>query len=530
MSTTSPTQRTPKQREQWRTQTGFIFAAVGSALGLGNIWRFPGVAYTNGGGAFLIPYIVALLTAGVVILLLDYALGHRYRGSAPAVFRRLNRRFEVFGWLQVGISFVIITYYGVIIAWAVRYIGYSVNQAWGAEPAAFFVTDFLRLIPDTEAHVTGDMVPAVMWPLIGVWLFVVVIMALGVSGGVERMNRVFLPLLVVLFAILVVRALFLPGAVEGLNAFFTPEWSALGNPQVWVAAYSQIFFSLSVAFGIMLTYASYLPRRANLVPTGYVTAFANSSFEILAGIGVFATLGFMAVAQGVAVGDLQGITGPILSFVTFPQVISMMPGGALFGILFFASLTLAGITSLVSLLQVVSAAFQEKFAISRTRASVIIGVVAGGLSVWLYSSTNGLNMLDVVDHFVNNIGIVSSAVIMCFLVTFVARKLPELQRHLSVNSAASVGTWWRVFAGYVTPAVLSYMLVATAWTLVRGGYGDYPSWFTNAFGWGTLGLIVVAAIVFTMISWREPVDLFEPDPLTRRPVRREPRAPKGDVR
>ena len=527
MSRTTPT-RSDAPREEWRTQSGFILAAVGSAIGLGNIWRFPGVAYTNGGGAFLLPYIVALLTAGVVILLFDYALGHRYRGSAPAVFRRLNTKFEWIGWLQVGISFAIITYYAVIIAWAVRYVGYSVNQAWGEDSAGFFVGEFLRLIPEADAHVTADIVPAIMWPLIGVWLFVVVIMALGVSRGLERMNKIFLPLLAVLFLILVVRALFLDGAVEGLNAFFTPDWAALADPQVWVAAYSQIFFSLSVAFGIMLTYASYLPRRANLVPTGYVTAFANCSFELLAGIGVFATLGFMAVSQGVGVGELEGITGPILSFVTFPQVISMMPGGALFGVLFFGSLTLAGITSLVSLLQVVSAAFQEKFGVSRTTASVVLGVVAGGLSVWLYSSTNGLNMLDVVDNYVNNIGIVTSAVLMCFVVTFVARKLPELQRHLSVNSATSVGTWWRVFAGFITPAVLTYILLATAWSLVRDGYGGYPAWFTSTFGWGTLGLIVVAAIVLSLISWREPVDLFEPDPLTREPQRRA--AAKEDQR
>ena len=133
----------PRARDSWSGQTGFLLAAIGSAIGLGNIWRFPGVAYTNGGGAFLIPYIVALLTAGVVILLFDYALGHRYRGSAPAVFRRLNTKFEWIGWLQVGISFAIITYYAVIIAWAVRYVGYSVNQAWGEDSAGFFVGEFL---------------------------------------------------------------------------------------------------------------------------------------------------------------------------------------------------------------------------------------------------------------------------------------------------------------------------------------------------------------------------------------------------
>src|SRR5690606_17656158 len=189
-------------------------------------------------------------------------------------------------------------------------------------------------------------------------------------------------------------------------AFFTPNWSALTDGRVWLAAYGQIFFSLSIAFGIMLTYASYLPKRANIAPTGLVAAVANSSFELLAGIGVFATLGFMAAAQGVGFGELPGLTGPILSFVTFPQIISTMPGGPLFGILFFLSLTLAGFTSLISILQVPSAAIQEKFGLSRKTATFLIVGGAAVISLALYSTTSGLSVLDTVDYFVNNFGVV----------------------------------------------------------------------------------------------------------------------------
>ena len=126
---------------------------------------------------------------------------------------------------------------------------------------------------------------------------------------------------------MVIRALFLPGAVEGLDAFFTPQWGELSDPHVWLNAFSQVFYSLSVGFGIMLTYASYLKPKTNLTGTALVAGFANSSFEILAGIGVFSALGFMASTQGVGVSDIEGLSGPILSFVTFPQIVSMMPGG-----------------------------------------------------------------------------------------------------------------------------------------------------------------------------------------------------------
>src|SRR5699024_3756602 len=133
-----------EQRQQFTGRRSFIFAAIGSAVGLGNIWRFPYVAYEGGGGAFIIPYLTALLTAGIPLLFLLYAIGHKYRGSAPLSFRRLNPGTEVIGWWQVGISFVIAVYYAVVVAWAIRYVGFSVNQGWGEDTTGFFVGDFLQ--------------------------------------------------------------------------------------------------------------------------------------------------------------------------------------------------------------------------------------------------------------------------------------------------------------------------------------------------------------------------------------------------
>lgn len=502
-------------REQWSGQLGFLMAAIGSAIGLGNIWRFPGVTYANGGGAFMIPYIVALLTAGIPILLLDYALGHRYRGSAPAVFRRISPRLEWLGWWQVLVSFVIMTYYAVIIAWSLRYVLYSANVAWkddadGAKD--FFFNRFIQ-ISDTVSF-SAQPVWNVFVPLAIVWLLVIVIIAKGVTGGVERANKIFLPLLVVLFLILVVRALLLPGATDGLNALWTPDFAALSDPQVWIAAYAQIFYSLSVAFGIMLTYASYLRRRTNLVGTGLVAAFANSSFEVLAGFGVFATLGFMASQQGVAVSDLEGLTGISLSFVTFPTVIAEMPGGAVFGLLFFLSLTLAGLTSLISLVQVVAAGVGEKFGLSARRAAVAVGIPAAVISLLVFGSVSGLYALDVVDAYINQIGVVSSAVIMCLVVSLVVRRLPLLRRHLNTVSETrtAIGPWWSALVGYIVPIVLAYMLIDTVITFITGQYdaSSYSRAFEGVFGWGTIAVSIVAVVVLTLIPWRTRVDDFTP--------------------
>lgn len=516
------------RREEWTGQVGFILAAVGSAVGLGNIWRFPGVAYENGGGAFLIPYLIALVTAGIPILFLDYAIGHRFRGAAPTAFRRLGGRtgrwLESLGWFQVAIAFVIALYYTAVIAWAASYFVFSFDLRWGDDPAGFFFGDYLKT---GDPVVSFDFVPGVLIPLALVWIAAIVVLGLGVARGLQRVNIVFLPLLVVAFAILVVRSLFLDGAAEGLNALFTPEWAALADPNVWIAAYSQIFFSLSIAFGIMITYASYRRRRSNLTGPGLVVAFSNSSFEILAGIGVFATLGFLAGAQGVAVSELEGIAGVGLSFVTFPAIVAQMPGGPIFGVLFFGSLTMAGFTSLISVLQVVSAAIQEKFSLSPRAAAVGLGVVSAVLSILFFSTTSGILALDVTDNWANNVGIVLSAVLMTVLVIWVFGKGRELRSHLNAVSTFQVGRIWVVLVGILAPVILGYMLIARVVTLLVEGYGGMPSWYLLVFGWGTIAFLVVAAITMSLIAWRRSPDDFTAWPDFTRSTGRRPGTVSG---
>ena len=507
MSGTQVGSAATRPREQWTGQVGFILSAIGSAVGLGNIWRFPGVAYENGGGAFLIPYLVALITAGIPILFLDYAIGHRFRGSAPAAFRRLGGKWlEGLGWFQVMISFVIALYYTVVIAWALSYFVFAFDLRWGDDPAGFLTGDYLQV---GDPGLSFEFVPSVLIPLVIVWVVTIAVLAAGIAKGVQRANVIFLPLLVVAFLVLVVRALFLDGAAEGLNALFTPDWAALGDPNVWIAAYSQIFFSLSIAFGIMITYASYRNRRANLTGPGLVVAFANSSFEILAGIGVFATLGFFAFQQGIAVQELEGLTGVGLSFVTFPAIVSQMPGGAVFGVLFFGSLTMAGFTSLLSVLQVVSAGFQEKFGLTPRQAAVRVGGTAAVLSVLLFSTTTGLLALDVADQWANNIGIVASAVLTTVLVLWVLRRGPELRYHLNAVSTFKVGRLWVVLVGGLAPIVLGYMLVSRIVTLTIEGYAELPGWYLVAIGWGAIIAIIAGAALLTAVRWRSDPERFD---------------------
>ncbi|GGH45374.1 sodium-dependent transporter [Microbacterium album] len=520
MSRTSATQAVPA-REQWTGQVGFILAAIGSAVGLGNIWRFPGVAYENGGGAFLIPYLVALLTAGIPILLLDYAIGHRFRGSAPLALRRAAGRVgEGIGWFQVMICMFIAVYYTVVLAWAISYFVYSFDLRWGDDPTGFFVGDFLRA---ADEPFTLEFVPAVLIPLLLMWVVALVVLGAGVVRGVQRANVVFIPLLVIGFLVLVVRALFLPGAVEGLNAFFTPDFSALADPGVWIAAYSQIFFSLSIAFGIMITYASYRRRRSNLSTPGLVVAFGNSSFELLAGIGVFATLGFFAFQQGVGIDDLESLTGVGLSFMTFPAIVAEMPGGAWFGALFFGALALAGLTSLLSILEVIVSAVRDKFGLTRAQAAYGLGGALAVVSVLLFGTTSGLTALDTIDNWANNVGIVASAIATIVVVMWVRRAGAELSGHVSALSTFKVGRTWRLLVALLAPVVLGYILIAKIVELIANGYEGYPALYLGIVGWGSVLVMVLGAIVLTSARWRHDHAKFEAWPPIEAPRREEVR-------
>lgn len=487
-------------RDTFSGRGAFIFAAIGSAVGLGNIWRFPYVAYTNGGGAFIIPYLIALLTAGIPLLFLDYIVGHRYRGGPPMAYHRLKHWMEPMGWWQVAICFVIAVYYAVILALAAVYLVLSFTKGWGANPEEFL---FAQYWPVAETFAPSfDFVPGMLIPLVLVWLVTTLVLALGVQRGVGYTSLVFLPLLFVMFIWLVISAVRLPGAAEGLNAFFTPDWGALADPSIWIAAYGQIFFSLSVAFGIMVTYASYLKKNSDMTANGFVVGFANSSVEILAGIGVFAALGFMAGQAGTAVDEVA-VPGVGLAFIAFPTIINEAAGGTLIGVLFFGSLLIAGFTSHISILEVIIAAVRDKTGMTRVPATLAVCLSTGLVSVLLFPTTTGLNLLDVTDAFVNNFGIVGAALFNVILLAWVLRKLPEFARHADMYASIRLGRTWYAMVAVVAPVVLGFLWISQLITYARDGYGEMPGWFVGTFGWGmSIGLIIVA-LLMSLIPWTD---------------------------
>ena len=492
-----------QKRETFSGRRAFIMAAIGSAVGLGNIWRFPYTTYENGGGAFIIPYLIALLTAGIPLLFLDYAIGHRNRGGAPLSYSRVSPHFEVFGWWQMMVNVIIGLYYAVVLGWAASYTYFSFTGAWGDKPIDFFIGEFLKM-GDIKNGVSFEFVGMVTGPLIAMWIVALGVLSMGVQKGIAKASSVLMPVLVVMFMALVIYSLFLPGAAKGLDALFTPDWSKLSNPSVWIAAYGQIFFSLSIGFGIMVTYASYLKKESDLTGSGLVVGFANSSFEVLAGIGVFAALGFIATAQGQEVSEVaKGGIG--LAFFAFPTIINKAPFGEVLGVLFFGSLTFAALTSFISVIEVIISAIQDKIRISRVKVTFIVGVPMMLVSVILFGTTTGLPMLDVFDKFVNYFGIV--AVAFASLIAIVANeKLGLLGNHLNETSSFKVGFFWRLCI-VLTSGVLAFMLFSEGAKVFSEGYEGYPNWFVNTFGWGMSISLLVVAFFLSRLKWKSDTKL-----------------------
>lgn len=496
------------QRESWSARSGFILAAIGSAVGLGNIWRFPYVSYENGGGAFFIPYLVALATAGFPLLFLDYVVGQKYRGAPPTAYRRMVKSAEGVGWWQVLVCSVIGIYYASVLSWAGQYTLYSFSQAWGEDTENFFFNQYLQ----NGSGLDFTFVPSLFIGILIVWVIALFIMYGGIRKGVELANKIFIPLLMLMFVIMVIQAVRLPGATEGLNALFAPNWSAMANPKVWLAAYGHVFFSMSIGFGIMVTYSSYLKRNANLTGSGLVVGFANSSFEILAGIGIFSVLGFMAVASGKPVAEV--VSGGIgLAFVAFPKIISSMgESGTIIGVLFFASLFVAGLTSMASIVQVPISAMEDKFGWSHKKAVTIVGGLCALISLMLFSTKTAITFVDVIDHFTNNIGVVFGAILSIIWVTWLNRGLlDKLIRHINGISSFKVGKGWAFMLTVITPVSLIIALLLSVKSLLTEGYGGYEFVTQAVFGWGVVAVFAIGALLLTKVKGHDLHDVQKGD-------------------
>lgn len=488
------------KRARWGNRMVFVLAAVGSAAGLGNAWRFPYVCASNGGGAFLIPYFIALITAGIPVLIVEFLLGHKYQKGAPSSLGNFGKASEVVGWFAVFISFIIVTYYTVIMAWVFDYLWYSLKIAWAGDSSGFF---FNKLLQVTEGPWTigGFRLPVIIGLMLA-WIAIY----FTVKDSVHSIGKIIkwvVGLPIILLVVLAISGMTLDGAVEGINYYLSPDFSKLKDFSVWTAAFTQIFFSLSVGFAVMIAYSSYLDKESDITNNAFITAFANSGISFLAGFAIFSTLGYMAQATGSTLAEIS-TQGVGLAFVVYPEAISLLPFGAvgqvIFALLFFIALLTLGIDSAFSLVEGTSTAISDKFGTNKKKTTVWVIIVGAVISL-LYATRAGLYWLDIVDRYVNNFGIL---VVSFIEVAIIARiiKPKKVIEYINSVSDIKVGKWFEILLGYISPIILGIVLIMTIKNEISdvinktAYFADYPTSSLVVGGWVMLGVVLLVSILF----------------------------------
>jgi NSS family neurotransmitter:Na+ symporter len=485
-------------RERWDKRAAFIMAAIGSAIGLGNVWRFPYMAYANGGGAFFIPYLIALFTTGIPLIALEYYLGVRYQRGPTEAYDFIKKRTNYIGWFALGTAAMITFYYTVVMSWAWNYMFYSIGVEWAGNEKNFFFSNVLG-ITDSIKNLGGIQWYLVLGNIV-TWtvIFLVIFKGVKVVGKVVTWT-VCIPWALIL--VLIIRGITLQGSANGLDFYLRPDFSHLLNPTVWLGAYGQIFFSLSLGFGIMIAYASYLPEHSDINTNAWVVSFANCVTSFFAGFAVFSILGYLAFTTNQPVEKVVG-AGPGLAFVTYPAAIAKLPGGvavqSIFGVMFFLMLVTLGIDSAFSLVEAIVTGLKDSFNLNRAKVSFWVCFV-GALVGFLYVSRAGLYWLDVVDHWMNW-GLVIVGLLEAILIGWFF-DINKVSSDIDSTSEMKFGKLWVVSVKYITPAILLITVITSIYKELKSPYEGYPIWSLMVGGW--ILLISLMFFAFIMQSRKE---------------------------
>ena len=438
---------TKNKKQEWNSNLAFMMAMIGSAVGLGNIWRFPNVLYSHGGGSFMVPYIISLFLLGISFVLVEYAVGFKFKKSIARILFSIKTKLEPVAWFILLIVFLITTYYVCVVGWDLIYIVLSFTKAWGSNPDIYFANNVLHSTDSISGIFT--IVPNVLISIFIIWLIAWLILKRDLNDGIGRVSQILLPLLCLIVVGIVAFSLTLPGASEGYTQIFTPDWSALTNLDVWLAAFGQIVFSLSLGMAIAMTYASYLPEGSKLVDNALIVAFSNSGFEIFNSIGIFSILGFMTVTSGIPFDNLV-TEGSGLAFVVFPQVFNIMgPAAYVIGPLYFICILFAGITSVIALLEGVCYSISEKFLIERKKTATVVCIV-GFLISAIFATGIGSTILGIFDAYLNNFALLFAVLLECIIFGWIY-KFDNLIDILNKNSNIKVGKTWKIVIKYILP-------------------------------------------------------------------------------
>ena len=476
------------QQTQWDSSMAFIFAMIGAAVGLGNIWRFSYVVYTNGGGSFFIPYFIAIAIMGIPFLILEYGVGFSFKESFSKIMRKIKPQFEIIAWMLVLFVFIVTIYYMVILSWDLVYLLSSFTFNWGTDAAAYFTQN---VGGSSNLSNSGFLLLPTTAGVVILWVILWFIAHRNVDKGIGKVSKILIPALFVIMGIIIVYALTLPGAGIGINALLNPNWGMLLDVNIWLAAFAQIIFSLSMGQAIALTYASYLPENSKLIDNVLIVVASNSAFEICTAFGVFSILGYMSATAGTPMVQLV-TEGTGLIFVVFPMIFNIMgPIGRVLAPLLFLAILFAGITSALGFFEPMLNSTADKLGWSRKKAASILVVIGCMCSLLL---TTGISsyLVGIVDSFVNEFGILLLIGIQCIIFAWVWG-VEHFMPALNENSTFKVGKTWKFIIKYLLPIVLIIM-----WTI---GIVDL---FTTAKEFEIMVdiIIIVAVMVFSIVLTR----------------------------
>jgi NSS family neurotransmitter:Na+ symporter len=435
------------ERENWASRLGFVMAAAGSAVGLGNIWRFPWLAGENGGGLFLLVYLLMVGTLGISVLLAEIVIGRAAQKDPVGAFRLLGGgAWPLVGYLGITSAFLILSFYGVVAGWV---LAFAVKQAGGlfatvAPPQAF-----------------SNLLGATFEPLAWAFAFLAMTAAVvtgGIRNGIERANLVLMPLLFLLLVLLAVRAVTLPGGFDGLRFFLAPDVTRL-TTGTFAAALGQAFFSLSIGLGAMITYGSYLQRHQPMGSAALQIAALDTMAAVLAGCIVFPAVSF---------AGLDPASGPSLAFVTLPTVFAEMPAGRLFGVVFFVLLAIAALTSAISLLEPVVAFLVDEHGFRRRPATLLVAVGAFLLGVPSSLSQGampelaafGMSFLDLIDFLTASLMLPAGGFAIALFVGWKIAPLAAAELADEAGHIPALTRPWILFLRFAAPAAIAWILLA----------------------------------------------------------------------
>lgn len=437
-----------KQRGSFSNKLGFVLAAAGSAVGLGNLWRFPYLAAKHGGGIFLLVYLVLAVTFGFALMITEIALGRKTRLSAIGAYKALDKRFGFLGVLSSLVPFIITPYYCVIGGWVLKYFTVFITNNVSKAAADDYFT----------GYIIQPAAPVIFF-LIYVLLGVIVVM-LGVEGGIEKASRIMMPILIIMTIFISIFSMMQPGAIEGVKYYLLPDFSRFSATTV-LAAMGQLFYSMSLAMGIMITYGSYMKKENSLEQSVRQIELFDTGIAFMAGLMIIPAVFAFSGGSEEALGK-----GPSLMFITLPKVFDNMKFGTVIGAVFFLLVLFAALTSSISLTETLVSIVHDKFGWNRKKSCVIILVflcivgipVSLGFGIWDFIAPMGMSLLDFCDFISNSVMMPIVAFLTCIFVGYIIKPKAIIEE-AELNGTFKVKKFYTIMVKYIAPVCLIAILI-----------------------------------------------------------------------